>query len=179
MLIKAASSAALYVNQMGQLLFGLSSNVILFIYYFRMNRFEHLSEQISGMFRAMMPVFNNQDTSVITPLLASGKQVCRISSRRTGICLVSWCSRSRLKMPLSSLDPILSPVLRETRRVECVTGVPLCNGKMTAVFNYQDATVIVSSLASGSRMCRESRVSKKKSMDLVRFFFFFYIINMI
>ena len=77
-----------------------------------------------------------------------------------------------MKMPLSSLDPILSPVLRETRRVECVTGVPLCNGKMTAVFNYQDATVIVSSLASGSRMCRESRVSKKKSMDLVRFFFF-------
>ena len=76
MLIKAASSAALYVNQMGQLLFGLSSNVILFIYYFRMNRFEHLSEQISGMFRAMMPVFNNQDTTVITPLLASGNQVC-------------------------------------------------------------------------------------------------------
>lgn len=40
----------------------------------RMNRFEKLPEQISGIFRAMMPVFNNQDTTVITPLLASGNQ---------------------------------------------------------------------------------------------------------
>ena len=77
-----------------------------------------------------------------------------------------------MKMPLSSLDPILSPVLRETRRVECVTGVPLCNGKMTAVFNYQDATVIVSSLASGSRVCREGKVRKKKYGFSEIFFFF-------
>ncbi|XP_076463846.1 uncharacterized protein LOC143295997 [Babylonia areolata] len=40
----------------------------------RLNRFEKLAEQISGMFRAMMPVFHNQDTTVITPLLASGNQ---------------------------------------------------------------------------------------------------------
>ncbi|KAK7480324.1 hypothetical protein BaRGS_00028371 [Batillaria attramentaria] len=40
----------------------------------RMSPFEKLSEQISGIFRAMMPVFNNADTTVITPLLAAGNQ---------------------------------------------------------------------------------------------------------
>nr|KAG5685787.1 hypothetical protein BaRGS_019850 [Batillaria attramentaria] len=39
-----------------------------------MSPFEKLSEQISGIFRAMMPVFNNADTTVITPLLAAGNQ---------------------------------------------------------------------------------------------------------
>ena len=36
---------------------------------------QKLPDQISGIFRAMMPVFDNHDTSVITPLLASGNQV--------------------------------------------------------------------------------------------------------
>ncbi|XP_055896769.1 uncharacterized protein LOC106070936 isoform X2 [Biomphalaria glabrata] len=33
-----------------------------------------LVDQISNMFRAMMPIFNNKDTTVITPLLATGGQ---------------------------------------------------------------------------------------------------------
>jgi hypothetical protein len=44
-----------------------------------MSRFEKVSVQISGMFRAMMPVFNNEPTSVITPLLAAGNQVLVLS----------------------------------------------------------------------------------------------------
>ncbi|KAK7104240.1 uncharacterized protein [Littorina saxatilis] len=40
----------------------------------RMNRFEGLPDQISGLFRAMMAVFNNEDKTVITPLLATGNQ---------------------------------------------------------------------------------------------------------
>ena len=41
----------------------------------RMNRNETLPDQISGLFRAMMPIFNNVETSVITPLLSAGGQV--------------------------------------------------------------------------------------------------------
>ena len=41
----------------------------------RMNRNETLPDQISGLFRAMMPIFNNEETSVITPLLSAGNQV--------------------------------------------------------------------------------------------------------
>ncbi|XP_076442860.1 uncharacterized protein LOC143281529 [Babylonia areolata] len=41
---------------------------------FERKKSEGLAEQISGIFRAMMPVFNNQDTRVITPLLAAGNQ---------------------------------------------------------------------------------------------------------
>ena len=48
-----------------------------------MNRFEPVPEQISGMFRAMMPVFNNEDTTVITPLLATGNQVYGLCNRCT------------------------------------------------------------------------------------------------
>ncbi|XP_046569824.1 uncharacterized protein LOC124278124 [Haliotis rubra] len=34
-----------------------------------------VAQQISTMFRAMTPIFNNEDTTVITPLLATGNQV--------------------------------------------------------------------------------------------------------
>ncbi|CAL1535072.1 unnamed protein product, partial [Lymnaea stagnalis] len=34
----------------------------------------NLTEQLCQMFRAMMPILGNTDTSIITPLLASGDQ---------------------------------------------------------------------------------------------------------
>lgn len=35
----------------------------------------HLDVAVRDVFRAMMPVFNNENRSVITPLLATGSQV--------------------------------------------------------------------------------------------------------
>lgn len=35
-------------------------------------------ETVRGLFRALMPIFNNQNKSVITPLLATGSQVGKI-----------------------------------------------------------------------------------------------------
>ena len=34
-----------------------------------------VAQQISDMFRVFVPVFNNQENTVITPLLATGHQV--------------------------------------------------------------------------------------------------------
>ena len=63
-----------------------------------------LSTSINDMFRAMQPIFNNQNKSVITPLLATGCQVSVISSniffyisKQGGIRL--WCCKG-LKMIL-------------------------------------------------------------------------------
>lgn len=36
-------------------------------------------ENVKEIFRAMMPIFNNENKSVITPLLCTGCQVCRIN----------------------------------------------------------------------------------------------------
>ena len=44
--------------------------------HFRMNRFEPLPDQISGLFRAMFALVADKEATVITPLLATGDQVC-------------------------------------------------------------------------------------------------------
>ncbi len=36
---------------------------------------KRLSDDVQEIFRAMMPVFNNENKTVITPLLATGNQV--------------------------------------------------------------------------------------------------------
>ncbi|KAL8619588.1 hypothetical protein ACOMHN_019644 [Nucella lapillus] len=76
----------------------------------RFDRFENmavkLAEQISGMFRAMMPVFNNQDTSVITPLLASGNQGhSEVSMLRTIVSAA--CHWIKAGLPLRCLKIVI------------------------------------------------------------------------
>lgn len=56
-------------------------------------------KQIADMFRIFVPVFNNQDHSVITPLLATGSQVC-VLTLIFWFCFLSYCCH-RLTLQIS------------------------------------------------------------------------------
>ena len=45
------------------------------LFFFRRRGNFTVAQQISDMFRVFVPVFNNQENTVITPLLATGHQV--------------------------------------------------------------------------------------------------------
>ncbi|XP_059171978.1 uncharacterized protein LOC131953016 [Physella acuta] len=81
-----------------------------------------LTEQLSQMFRAMMPIFNSKESSVITPLLATGNQAQSYTTVMAGMVNAA-CEWIRAGLPLQCLKIVLystNPLKLSERDANCL-----------------------------------------------------------
>ncbi|XP_074651161.1 uncharacterized protein LOC141905942 [Tubulanus polymorphus] len=95
--------------------------------------FSHPSMLIGDVFRCMIPAFNNQPSSVITPILASGDQNCDINVMLTSM-VVAACNWITAGLPLVCLKIVV--FTREQFTCESDIKSSYLNG-LIDVFNKQ------------------------------------------